>query len=132
MTLAERCEAEVVDFHRFFEEWFAGRTDDPGRLAAVLADGFHIVTPGGEVRSRIELVGEIEDAHGIYEDVDFSIRIGAFEPRHVTEGACLATYEEWRTIDDRDEGRVSTALLRRGEAPHGVEWVHVHETGMTA
>jgi len=130
MSLVERAETETIDFHRFLECWFAERTDDPGRLDAVLAKDFHIVSPQGEVTSRAEMIEEVEAAHGVYDDAEFSIRIEAFEPRYVAEEVCLATYEEWRRVDSRSEGRVSTALFREGGTPNGVEWVHVHETGM--
>lgn len=130
MTLAADCSTEVDEFHRFVERWFAGTIDDPRRLEASLAPDFHIVTPQGTIRTRDGLVEDVVGTHAAYADVEFEITIGAFEPRDVTDDRCLATYEERRSIDDRHETRVATALFRRADAPNGVEWVHVHETGV--
>ena len=129
MTLTDDCETEVAEFHEFVEAWFAGTADDPRRLETSLAPDFHIVTPQGEIRTRDGLVEDVVGAHAAYADVSFEISIGAFESRDVTDDRCLATYEERRSIDDRHETRVATALFRRADAPNGVEWIHVHETG---
>jgi hypothetical protein len=58
----------------------------------------------------------------------FVSRFARFATR--TEGAlCLVTYEEWQHLSGTASGRISSAWFRaRSDTPHGVEWLHVHET----
>ncbi len=129
----EACAHEIVEFHRFFQDWFAGSTpeDDEtfGRVAAVLAPGFEIVGPSGAHVPRSTLVDGLRRAHGQYAESAFAIEVKDLRVQAVVEGVYRVTYEEWQQGGNEDGGRISTAILRENtEAPNGVEWVHVHET----
>ncbi len=127
--MRQRCEREVIELHRFFEDWFCGRTEDFARAEAVLADSFVVISPRGELRTRQMLLDDLRDARGCRRGDGFEIRIERCEVRAVEFGLALATYEEWQRLEAREAGRISTALFRVDrEAPCGVQWVHLHET----
>ena len=124
--MEERCRNEIADLHAFFERWLAGETEDLSRCESVLADGFGMIGPGGRHIDRAMLLANLREAHGARA---VGIRIENYTAREIGGGLCLATYEEWQDDEREVRGRLSTALFRaRDDAPHGVEWLHVHET----
>lgn len=128
----ELCATEVVQLHQFIRDWLAGtlpRTDDGfARFAAVLANGFAIVSPRGLITPRGQLCDELFAAHGS-RGGDFEIRIDNLAIRHDLGAACIVTYEEWQRDGGRETARLSTATFGpRAGAPNSVEWLHLHET----
>ncbi len=127
--MRRRCEQEVVELHQFFEDWFCGRVDDFARAEAALSEDFTLVSPRGTTTSRDALLDHIKSNHGGRAEQNFSIRIENFELRHVEFGLAVVTYEEWQTLDEREAGRVSSAVMRvDANAPCGVRWIHLQET----
>lgn len=126
--MEENCRREVDELHRFFEDWLTGAAEgNLERCESALAKDFEIVWPSGNRMKRHELLDALGDRYG--ESADLQIRIDNFSVRVVGEGLCVATYEEHHRREEGDRGRLSSALFRRRDsAPHGVEWVHVHET----
>ena len=134
-SLDERCRAEVIGLHQFLQGWLGGTIEPTEeslhRFSTVLAPEFEIITPGGERIGRDSLIAGMRDAHGARAGSapPFRIRIEAYEGKPLGPDLRLVTYEEWQEADGRRRGRLSSALFRtRGETPHGVEWVHLHET----
>ncbi len=137
MKLESRCEREVVELHRFFEDWFAGRlpdTDDAfAALASVLAPSFEMVTPDGATRTRDQVLGGVRDGHpggdGASSAGATRFEIRNHRHRHTFDDVAVVTYEEWQTRGDSSQGRVATAVFQAAEAaPNGVIWLHLHET----
>lgn len=134
MTLEQRCHTEVIELHRFFQDWMNAvlePTEANFRLTDVLADDFGMVTPEGARVTRQEIERQVRASHGVYRDSErpLTIRIENLEGQALTKGAFLVGYDEWQETPDGDYGRRSTAVFReRLDAPNGVEWVHVHET----
>lgn len=132
-ALRVRCEDEVFELHRFFQEWYLGEVDDPngeafGRVSEVLAEDFHIVTPEGKMLGRSEILTAVRGAHGS-KSADFRIRTEKCHFRAGGRGIGVVTYEEWHDEGGKSRGRLSTAVFQdRADAPNGVRWVHVHET----
>lgn len=131
-ALRARCEDEVTDLHRFFQEWYRGTIEAGGegfsRMSDVLTEGFHLITPDGALVGRSEILGAVRGAHGS-RGPDFTIRTGECRFRAGGRGLGVVTYEEWHEDGDTRRGRISTAVFQdRADAPNGVEWVHVHET----
>jgi hypothetical protein len=130
-----QCQREVVELHGFLVDWMIGAVPRSAatfaRFADVLADGFALISPRGEFTERRALLRELEGAHGAHraDHVGFRVEVRHFRHRR-TEGAlCLVTYEEWQHLSGSASGRLSSAWFRaRSDAPHGVEWLHVHET----
>jgi hypothetical protein len=130
-----QCQREVVELHGFLVNWMTGAVPRSAaafaRFADVLADGFALISPRGEITERRALLRELEAAHGAHrtDDVGFRVEVREFRHRR-TEGAlCLVTYEEWQHVSGTTTGRISSAWFRaRSDTPHGVEWLHVHET----
>lgn len=132
--MRERCETEVVDLHRFFEEWFSGTippTEEAfRRFEVVMADRFLIISPEGVLSERDELIERLRQAHGIWRQSGRSGRIWIdnLTVRHQVGDQAMVLYEEWQEIDGEARGRLSTAILQRREGtPNGLEWLHVHE-----
>jgi hypothetical protein len=128
------CETEIVELHRFFEDWFMGRLPDSAeafsRFADVMADGFTMISPEGTVTGRASLLEALRAAHGAHGAAgSISIRVANIQERQHRDGLCLLTYEEWQDDGAGEKGRLSSALFRlRPGAPNDVEWLHVHET----
>ncbi|MFQ5705057.1 MAG: DUF4440 domain-containing protein [Gemmatimonadales bacterium] len=128
----EKCRKDVIELHRFFENWFTGRVartqKEFARIRDTLAADFEIISPSGTRTRRAELLAGIWEAYGSYTSESFGIRIGNVACRRIDDDVCLVTYEEWQTRDGEEKGRVSSAVFRRREGtPGGIEWQHVHE-----
>jgi hypothetical protein len=123
----------VSDLHRFFVAWMTGGAPRNAatfaRFVDVVADGFALISPSGVITERAPLIAELEAAHGARKGQGFQIRVRNFRQRHTACGLCLVTYEEWQDLAGSTTGRLSSAWFRAREGtPHGVEWLHVHET----
>lgn len=135
-TLKKRCYSEVVELHRFFQDWFNGKlpvTDENfARCTAVLGPDFALIGPDGASTLRQPLINGLKQAHNSRSD--FRIWIKNFEVRQLLQDVTLATYEEWQqTGDSAATARLSTVLFReKTGTPNGVEWLHVHETWLAA
>lgn len=133
----ERCRREVEDLHHFFEDWFNGKVENTdgayARFADVLAEGFVIVSPNGQLQDRQAVIDGLRSAYAPEGTEPVRIWVEGFELRRriPTEAGDVAvvTYEEWIQRGENRRGRVSTAILRQREGtPNGIEWLHVHET----
>jgi hypothetical protein len=131
--VVSECRGEVADVHRFFSAWFQGdvpRTEDAwAAIANRLAPGFVLITPGGKVVSRRELVEQLRPRYGRYRESGYPIEVRRFEVRHIGDHHVVATYEEWQGRGEDRTGRLSTAVFERDPSqPNHVRWTHVHET----
>jgi len=132
--MKHQCETEIVELHRFFEDWFMGRLDDSDetfeRFAGVMAEGVTMITPDGSVTGRAELLRSLRSAHGAFnKNGSISIRVTNIQPRQASDDNLLLTYEEWQDTGQGERGRVSSVLFhRRPDTPNDLEWLHVHET----
>lgn len=125
------CRDEVVDLHQFFEDWLGGKLanteENFARLTAVMHPDFHIIGPEGTVTNYEALMASLRQAHN--SRPGFRLWVKAVVARPLAAELALVTYEEWQEIEGKVNGRVSTAVFRqKANAPHGVEWLHVHET----
>lgn len=146
--LAELCRREVIDLHRFIEDWSNGQLEDNDsiyrRFADSLASDFVLIGPDGEVADRAGTVDGFRGAHGRWRDgTSHDVAEGAaneddpeggrieirnLSVRALNDPLCLIAYEEWHFVRQSARGRISTVLLRRSDqAPGGVEWAHLHE-----
>ena len=130
-----QCQREVVELHGFLVDWMTGAAPRTAltfaRFADVLADGFVLVSPHGAITERRPLLRELEARYAVQgsDDVGFRIEVRNFRHRRTEGAVCLVTYEEWQQLSGTATGRVSSAWFRaRSDMPHGVEWLHVHET----
>ncbi len=125
----EVCE-EIEALHEFFVDWFAGtRPQDSLQelFRARFDPGFVLIPPSGALLNLEELGNVLQSAYG--SNPEFRIAIRHVSVRRAGNELILATYEEWqrnaKASDPPDNGRITTALFRRGEK---LQWVHVHET----
>jgi hypothetical protein len=130
-----QCQREVVELHGFLVDWMTGAVPRSAaafaRFADVLADGFTLISPRGDITERRALLRELEGVHGAHrtDHVGFRVEVREFRHRRTEGTVCLVTYEEWQHISGSATGRLSSAWFRaRSDTPHGVEWLHLHET----
>ena len=136
-SLAERCEAEIVELHRFLEEWSNAElpaTDEAfARFDGVIHESFLIVDPDGTVLGRRPIVEAIRKAHGRWTQAPGRIRIENVRLHQASEDFALATYEEWHDLPGGGNGRLSSVLFGADpEAPNGLVWLHLHEVWIPA
>jgi len=124
-------EAEIVQLHQFFQDWFNGITDpseeDFSRLSDVLAEGFMLVSPDGRAIDRQPLLDGLYQAYNSRKGMRIWIR--EVRVLHWFDHLVLATYQEWQEIESQVTARLSSGLFReKAGTPNGLEWLHVHET----
>ena len=129
--LEERCRLEIVELHKFLEDWFNAAlpsTDEAfARFAEAIDPSFHIVGPDGVIADRETIVEAVRSSHGRWSEAPGTIRIEGFRLRQTSDGLALATYEEWHELEET-KGRVSSVLFGADEAgPNGLAWLHLHE-----
>ena len=128
---------EIIDLHRFFEDWFGGYCDDSEevfaeRLLDRMHEDFSIVLPGGIMLDGAGFFPEFRKLYGSNPGFHISIREVRQKPS-VTDSVYTVTYQEWQrnamqSIPENN-GRLSSAILLTDEqAPNGLKWFHVHET----
>jgi hypothetical protein len=128
----DRAQLEVVNLHRFFEEWLAGRLPDTDvafeRCVTAMATQFELIVPSGERLTRTDLLESLRGVNGS-RGADFRLWVDELATRPIAGGVHLVTYQEWQTHDGRTTGRLSTAILADSAgAADGIEWWHVHES----
>ncbi len=128
MSEACDCYDEVARLHRFFQDWFQGVLPDQDFALCenALAAGFTIVTPGGALVTREEILEAIRTHRGEEPD-DFTIETVGRHCQQV-RGLHLTTYEE-RQMGPRPTVRLSTATISRSDVEF--RWHAVHETWIT-
>ena len=122
------CFDEVGRLHEFFQGWFRGDLDpdDFAQCESSLGEGFTIVTPGGELIHRDELLAALHQHRG-RETPGFAIETVG-RTCHRVNNVHLVTYEE-RQSGPRSTIRLSTAAITAGD--DGFLWHSVHETWVT-
>jgi hypothetical protein len=131
--LADRAIREVVELHDFFGAWLRphnGSKLDPTRFERAFAPAFRVVGPVGGVRDRAAIVGwlhDLKEGRG----ADFRMEVSDFRTVWQEGDAILLEYVETQYLQGETTQRRSTALLRRApEAPIGMAWVPLPETGL--
>lgn len=133
--MKDQCISEIKELHQFFEDWFAGKleqTEDVfSRFSQVLNDEFTIISPDGSQTGKKRLVQEFKNGYGKYQGSEMEIWVESPNVRHQSDDFCLMNYEEWQKLGGEMNTRLSTALFKKNDdLPNGVEWIHVHETGI--
>jgi hypothetical protein len=125
--MEKRLTTEIVELHKFFEDWFTGKLSDDdatfSRVENALAPGFVLISPRGVIDERGPLLAMLRRAHGSKRD--FKIWIENPRARPLADSLWLVIYEEWQTSGANTTARLSTALFSTAEEP---VWQHVHET----
>jgi len=126
-----RVEAEIVQLHQFFQDWYNGAIDATGetfsRLDEALAEGFRLITPEARVIERDSILEVIRKDH----NTRLAMRIWIEDVciQHWFEDHVLATYQEWQQRDSQTTTRLSSVFMRLNpDKPNGLEWLFVHET----
>ena len=127
--MADEFREEVIDLHRFLEQWLKGEVPrgdgQPRRLAEALAEDYAIIHPNGSRGGKAEAVRAFASSYG-EKTADYALRITRIETRMLATDICLATYEEDH-VGEAGRARISTAVLRRRPGSP-IEWLFLQET----
>lgn len=133
MDLIERAQAEVINRHHFFVEWFTGRAGEKDMQvsARAFAPDMLMIEPDGKMIRADEIVGMITAARG-KRPADFEIRVELVAARQIGNDTALVTYDEHQVIDGQKTARRSSAVFSADpDAPEGVVWRQLQETWIT-
>ena len=124
-------EQSIVDLHDFFVGWFTGTLEQVAfqQFEDALAEDYSMAVNSGAMLSRKDV---IESIHGMYgQQDDFRIWITDVVVRHEYGDTAIVTYYEWQKVSGKTTRRTSTVIFRLdADAPHGLRWLHVHESGL--
>lgn len=130
--LADLCRLEIEALHRFIEAWMNASIEKDEtlfkRFSNALDDGFIIIDPNGESKTKKEIVESFWDAYGIHPK-SFRIKIKNFKPRIAFNKYFMATYEEWQS-GEKESARLSTIIFKMSTLNNKISWYHLHETTM--
>lgn len=129
--LFQKARAEVIAFHRFFEEWYdAAAADgvDFTRCDRSFGQAFNMIPPSGRIFGRAETIELIRANRATYRG-DFAIEITDVRACFETQDTIVLTYVEAQSRAGKYSRRQASALFTASSsAPNGVEWQHLHET----
>lgn len=132
-----QCEKEVIELHKFFEQWFKSEIENNDelftRLEGALSEEFMLISPIGQVSSREQVITQIKNGYGSRktDEIPYRLWVQNIECRLMEGNLCLVIYEEWGEVAGDLNARLSSALFRKtDQSVNGVEWVHVHEVSI--
>jgi hypothetical protein len=130
--LAELAGREIVALHAFFVAWFRpGPAPDFRDCEGAFHPDFQMITPGGRLLDRCEIIQGIQATRGALE-ASLAINVLDIRPLWQEGDAALLTYIEQQYRGGRTTRRRSSALLLRApSAPRGILWRHLQETWET-
>lgn len=123
--------SEIQTLHQFFQDWFTGAVPATevnfARATAVLHPQFTLISSDGRLSDRATVISWLREGYGTRPD--FQLWTEQIVLRQQSNDLALATYEEWQQTPGSQTVRLSSALFQHQlGAPHGIEWLHVHET----
>lgn len=137
--MKEQCEKEVIELHKFFEQWFKSEIKNSdeifARLEDALSEEFMLISPTGQVLSLEQVIAQIQNGYGSRktDEIPYRLWVQNIECRLLEGNLCLVIYEEWGEVAGKKNARLSSALFRKKDKTiNGVEWVHVHEVSIPA
>lgn len=133
MDLIARAQAEVINRHDFFVEWFTGRAGEADLLTSIraFAPDMVMIEPDSNTIGTEAIVGMIRGARG-KRPADFEIRVDLIAARQIGDDVALVIYDEHQVIDGQKSARRSSAVFSAAPgAPEGVVWRQLQETWIT-
>lgn len=125
---------EIIDLHKFFEQWFKAEIENNdktfARLENVLKKEFLLIMPSGAISTRDELLKNLREGYSSHKDdeIPYKLWVQNIKCRYIETDVCVMIYEEWGEVHGKTNARISTAIFHRNEnCVNKVEWVHVHE-----
>ena len=133
VDLIARAQAEVVNRHHFFVEWFTGRAIEAELEASLraFAPDMVMIEPDANTIGRDDIVAMVTSARG-KRPADFEIRVELVSARLIGSDIAAVVYDEHQVIDGEKSARRSSAVFSADpDAPEGVVWRHLQETWIT-
>ena len=123
-------EKEIRELHAFFEAWYRGTIDDSdgsfSRVENALAPGFTLITSGGQIIARNQLLALLRAEYATKPDIGMWVE--NVQLRLEAGDIVLVNYEEHGTTANGKQSTLITAVLRKNpEQQNGMEWIHIHE-----
>jgi uncharacterized protein (TIGR02246 family) len=133
VDLIARAQAEVVNRHHFFVEWFTGRASEAELETSLqaFAPDMVMIEPDANTIGRDDIVAMVTNARG-KRPADFEIRVELIAARQIGDDIALVIYDEHQVIDGQKSARRSSAVFSADpDAPEGVVWRQLQETWIT-
>ncbi|WP_417417906.1 DUF4440 domain-containing protein [Hoeflea sp.] len=130
MDLIARAQAEVVNRHHFFVEWFTGRGSEADLAFSLraFAPDMVMIEPDANTIGTDEIAAMITNARG-KRAADFEIRVEMIAARQIGDDVALVIYDEHQVIEGQKSARRSSAVFTADpDAPEGVVWRQLQET----
>jgi hypothetical protein len=130
VDLIARAQAEVVNRHHFFVEWFTGRASEAELEVSLraFAPDMVMIEPDANTIGRDEVAAMVTNARG-KRPADFEIRVELISARLIDSATAAVVYDEHQVIDGVKSARRSSAVFSADpDAPEGVVWRHLQET----
>ena len=119
--MKEQCEKEVIELHKFFEQWFKSEIENNDEVFArfedALGEEFMLITPTGEISSREQIITQIRNGYGSRktDEIPYRLWVQNIECRLMEGNLCLVIYEEWGEVAGDLNARLSSALFRNND-----------------
>lgn len=121
---------EVLDLHRFLEDWLKGNVPrgngKPERLAKALAEDFMVIHPTGSRGSRSDVLKSFAASYG-EKPAGYALEVSDISVRLLGNDLALVTYVETHRGESGRE-RVSTVLMRWRGKDQPILWLFLQET----
>ncbi len=124
-------QAEIVELHDFFEDYFLGKTASLNRAKDAFGPKFTFVGPDGQTRNRASVIQMLADGHAHTEQL--KITTTDHQLLLETPDAVVATYVEQHELSEgRTNHRLTTVVfIPDDDAPNGLVWHRAQETWLT-
>jgi hypothetical protein len=122
---------EITELHQFFQDYFRGKIpfEAISRFDQSLGAAFTLIDSTGRITEYDEIKQVIRQLHGKRQAIH--IWVENILLRHSTDDLIVATYEEWQNSDGKSTQRYCSVIFKKdADAPNGLVWLHVHESGL--
>jgi hypothetical protein len=121
-------QAEIIELHDFFEDYFLGKTSSLARAETAFGPKFTFVGPNAETRNRASVIQMLADGHAHTQDLTITTT-----DHHLlleTPEAIVATYIEHHEHNEgQPNHRLTTVVfVPDPNAPNGLLWHRAQET----
>lgn len=122
---------EVVNLHRFFQDWFSGKVENSQKLFnSNVRDhfdaAFEFVTKSGAHFNKTKTVAMLKNAYGY--DPKFKIKVSLKSLRKVEKYTYLVVFEERQIDEGKKNRRLSVAVIWHDRKRGTPKWLHCQES----
>ncbi|KAL4576841.1 hypothetical protein LXL04_012941 [Taraxacum kok-saghyz] len=125
---------EVVKFYLFLERWQRAEVENSEQyleyLKAVFSSCGVYLNPYGVEQSLDDVIKKMEESCGGKKGKQYRIWVDQVFSSQLDSNTWLVKFKKWEQTGEEQKCCFTTAILSTKDVkgPHGVSWVHVHQT----